>query len=103
MAKSKKLTITYLDGVEVEVLAGPKAQVMAERHFGHSLLEMVSVEEAYYLGWCALQVAGLYDKDYDTFLDVLDDVDIPQGEKDKQRVANIRPIRPGQPSDTLRS
>jgi len=107
MAKSKKLIISYLDDREdEEVLAGPKAQVMAERHFGHSLLDMESVEEAYYLGWCALKVAKRCDVDYDTFLDTLDDVDVPEEEKAKQeaerkKIASIiRPTRPGRPFGT---
>lgn len=104
MAKSKKLIVTYLDGTEIEVAAGPKAQVMAERHFGHSLLEMATAEEAYYLGWCALSVSGEYDKDFDTFLEVLDDVDIPESEMEKIRadqkkvMSIVSPTRPGRPS-----
>jgi hypothetical protein len=98
MAKSKTLIISYLDGREdEEVLAGPKAQVMAERHFGHSLVNMDTVEQAYYLGWCALTVAKRCDVDYDTFLDTLDDVDVPETDKAKL-AAVVRPIKPGQQS-----
>lgn len=92
--KSKKLTVTYLDGREVEVMMGPKAQVMAERHFGKSLMDLSNVEEVYYLGWCCLTVAGLEHLDFDSFLDVVDDVDMAEG------VVADRPTPQAQQSDS---
>lgn len=88
---SKRLRITLTDGRTYDVKFTPKAQVQAERHFGRSLLTSDKIEEAYYMGFISLQVAGLYHGGFEDFLNELEDVDKPDDEKPKQ---------PGEEPDT---
>lgn len=74
-ATQAKLKITYTDGTEVEVLAGPRAQVDLERHFKISVQEANRIEHVYYLAWTALHLSGKEAREFDAFLDVLADVD----------------------------
>ena len=97
MANAKRLTVTYQDGREVLVKASPRAQVMAERHFGRSLTDADKVEEMFYLGWCAMTVAGIEHGDFESFLDRIDDVTWV-GE-DKAAVPTDQAPSPGTSSD----
>lgn len=74
-SKLKRFKVVYLDGREFDVSFPPKAQVAAERHFGRSLMECDRVEEAYYMGWCAMTAAGLCHGSFEEFLEALSDVD----------------------------
>ena len=75
---ASKLKITFTDGREVEVLAGPRAEVACERHFKKSILEIGnsgSIEAVYFLAWAALHFSGKEPKGFDDFLNDLADVD----------------------------
>lgn len=74
-ATSAKLKITYTDGTEVEVLAGPRAQVEMERHFKISVQEANRIEHVYWLAWKALFLAGKEPGEFEGFLDRIADVD----------------------------
>lgn len=75
MAKAMRLLVTYQDGREVGVKVLPRAQVMAERHFGSALVNMEKNEDLFYLGWCAMTVSGLEHGDFDSFLDRIEHVE----------------------------
>lgn len=70
----------YYKGNEtpVRVRVGPKADVLFERHFQMSMSkagEDISAERLYYLTWAALYAAGKEGRDFESFLDVLEDVE----------------------------
>jgi hypothetical protein len=70
-----RLKVTYTDGTEIEVLAGPRAQVDLERHFKMSIQEAKNIEHVYYLAWTALHLSGKEPRAFDEWLDDLVDVD----------------------------
>lgn len=81
---SKRIRVVYTDGRIKEVRIGPKAEVMFERHFKVSMTkasENISAESMYYLAWASLYCAGVEGLDFDSFLDVLEDVDNVGDEK----------------------
>jgi hypothetical protein len=78
VAAVARLKVSYLDGRTVEALAGPRAQVATERHFGKSFQEIGqtgSVEAIYFLAWAALHFAGKESQDFDHFLDSIEGVE----------------------------
>jgi hypothetical protein len=70
-----RLKVKYTDGTEVEILAGPRAQVDLERHYKMSIAEARNVEHVYYLAWTALHLAGKEPRAFEEWLDGLADVD----------------------------
>jgi hypothetical protein len=70
-----KLKVTYLDGRQVEVNAGPAAEVAVERKFAIAFSEISRSEEFYYLAHAALFKAGKEPADFDAWLDLIEDVD----------------------------
>lgn len=77
--RSKKMSVYYADGRVANVTLTPRAQVMTERHFGASLLELKTVEQAYYMAWAALTSQGLETHDFEEFLNLVDDVEVDEG------------------------
>jgi hypothetical protein len=90
-----KLTVTYVDGRKCEILASPRAQVMTERYFG-GITDARRVEAAYYLAWASLNKAGQEPADYETWLDLVEDV-----EEDEAKAPD--PTLPAQSTDTSSS
>lgn len=71
---AKKVKVTYQDGREEIVKVPPRAQVMAEEHFGGFKSENM-IAATFYLGWAGLNVAGKETLDYETWLNRIDDVE----------------------------
>lgn len=95
---SKRIRVSYTDGRTKEVRIGPKAEVMFERHFQVTMGkagDAVSAEHLYYLAWASLHCAGQEALDFDSFLDVLEDVDHVESKTDQ-----VDPTRPEQPRET---
>lgn len=73
-----RFKVTYQDGTEREVRVMPRAQVMFERHFTtsmSSLADQPSAERGYYLAWAALHCASMESRDFEAFLDALEDIE----------------------------
>lgn len=73
-----KFEVTYEDGRKVVASAGPKDFVSFERQYGHSVTKFsddTKVEWIYYLAWAPLHRTRVERADFDTFLDLIDDVD----------------------------
>lgn len=91
------LRVVYLDGRNpVDVRIGPKAEVAFERHFKMSMTKAgqdISAEHLYYLAWTSLHHAGKEPLDFDSFLDVLDDVEAIEPE------TSVDPTPPAHPSE----
>lgn len=87
-----KLKVVYNDGRTVEVLASPRAQVMTERHFG-GFADASKVDASYYLAWSSLNKAGQEPADYESWLDLITDVD-------EIKVDEPRPTPAAQPAAT---
>lgn len=88
------MKVTYMDGREVVVRIGPKTQVLFERHFpAMSMLDYGRgrgrrIEHHYFLAWAALTEAKEETREFDAFLEVLEDAetvrdtpDTPVGDK----------------------
>lgn len=72
----KKLSVSFTDGRDpVLTKLTPRAQVAAERHFSKSIGAMDSGEQIYYLVWASLHYSGREPRDFDAFLDLLDDIE----------------------------
>jgi hypothetical protein len=69
-----KLKVAYADGRKCEIIASPRAQVMTERYFGGVTAER-AVEAAYYLAWASLNKAGQEPADFETWLDLVEEVE----------------------------
>jgi hypothetical protein len=73
---TKKLTVTFTDGRDpVETKITPRAQVTAERHFSCSIAAMDHAEQIYYMVWASLHYSAREPRDFDSFLDVLNDIE----------------------------
>lgn len=73
-----RFKVTFQDGRQLEVRVMPKAQVMFERHFATSVSALAatpSAEKGYYLAWAALHCAGMEGRDFEAFLDALEDIE----------------------------
>lgn len=80
-----KLSVSFADGRDsIETKLTPRAQVAAERHFGKSIGAMDSSEQIYYIVWASLHYSGREPLDYESFLNVLDDIVPVKKEEDKQ-------------------
>lgn len=77
---AKKIKVTYLDGREVEVIASPRAQVMTEQYVGGFTSER-AILASYYLGWASLSKAGRESADFETWLDLINDVEEAEAEE----------------------
>lgn len=91
------MNVGYTDGRKVKVRIGPKAEVAFERHFQISMSQAakdISAEKLYFLAWAALHHAGKEALDFDSFLDVLEDVDMDTSEE-----SSVGPTGPDQPLD----
>lgn len=86
---SKKVKVTYLDGTVKEALASPRAQVMTEQHTSWAENPITAT---FYLGWAALHKAGKESQDFETWLDLIDDVEEIEKKAD--------PTPPAQSPDT---
>lgn len=94
-----KLKVTYADGRAVDVRVSPKAQVEFERHFKIGLPQAgqdMHNEYLFYLGWAALHTSGQESQDFDTFLDLIDEV-TPLGAEP------VDPTPPDRPADSSSS
>lgn len=90
-----KLKVTYNDKREVLVLATPRAQVEAERHFrGQGLGEVNKVEAGYYLAWASLHYAGKEGADFEVWLNDIADVDQVDLDAEDERVTDPTPATP---------
>lgn len=68
------MTVKYLDGRTVDVVATARAQVETERHYsGYSKAN--TVEFSYYLAWFTLHKADKESADFESWLDLIEDVD----------------------------
>jgi hypothetical protein len=75
-----KLKVAYVDGREIEILASPRAQVMTERQFG-GFADTTKVDASYYLAWASLNTSGQESADYETWLNLITEVDEVEGEE----------------------
>lgn len=72
----KKLSVSFTDGRDsIVTKLTPRAQVAAERHFSCSIAAMDHAEQIYYMVWASLHYSAREPRDFDTFLDVLDDIE----------------------------
>jgi hypothetical protein len=69
---ARQLTVIYLDGRVEKILATPRAQVMAEQYTSWSKNPVLAT---YYTGWAALNKAGKESADFETWLDLINDVE----------------------------
>lgn len=71
-----KMKVTYADAREVEVIVTPRAQVETERHFkGTDQAGNQRIQSHYYLAWASLHYTGKEAGDFESFLDVVADVE----------------------------
>lgn len=92
-----KMRVTYSNGQTTEVLASPRAQFMTEEKFA-GINDGNRIRASYYLAWCSLHKAGQEARDFDAFLDAIEDIeDVP----DEQITADdVDPTREEQPVTT---
>jgi hypothetical protein len=95
-----KLKVTYLDGRVVEVRTTPRGQIMTERHL-KGVTEQNKLQAAYFLAWLSLKKAGEEEAEYESWLDLIDDVEeaTPDGEVDE----DLDPTQPGVTPDSSSS
>lgn len=81
---SRWLEVFYVDKrPPVKVRIGPKAEVLFERHFQTTMSKAgqeISAEHLYYLAWAAMHAAGQEAADFESFLDMLEDVEPATGD-----------------------
>ncbi len=85
-----KLKVAYTDGREVEINAGPRAEVALERKFDMSAGDIKRNEHFYYIAWAALHFANQEPAEFDAWLELIDDVvqvDAPAESPDPTRPA----------------
>jgi len=78
-----KFKVMYQDGKIVEVRVTPRAQVEFERHFNltmSSLSTNPSAQHGYWLAWRALHCAGMEGREFDAFLDVIEEIEAIEGD-----------------------
>lgn len=88
-----KCEITYRDGTVKEATTTPKDEVALERKYDTSLASMVEqgaggvmllssmrLEHLYFLAWAALSRTEQEVRDFDSFLDVISDLDFGNDE-----------------------
>lgn len=93
------LKVTYTDGRVLEsVRVTPRAEVAFEDRFNVGMSaagDDMHMKYLYYLAWAALHYSGQEGKDFDAFIDVLDDVEMAK--------ANADPTKPARPPDSSSS
>lgn len=73
---SFKFRVKYADGREVETATKPKDLIGFERHFGIPLADSHgSMEHLIWMAWVSLFNAGKEPRDFDNFLEVIDEVE----------------------------
>lgn len=101
--------VTYRDGSVKEATTAPKDEVALERQYdvsiaqltdsgpsGVMLLSSMRVEHLYYLAWSALSRTSQEHRDFDSFLDVISDLDFgSEDEPAADEVAEPDPTRSG--------
>lgn len=96
---AQKIQITYQDGRTEVVPATPRAQVMTEEYIGGFSFEKKMLG-TFYLGWASLNRAGKETRDFETWLDLIDDVvDAPEEEAPEESEDPTQPA----PSDDASS
>jgi len=90
-----KLKVNYIDGREVIVLATPRAQVETERHFhGQGMNDVNRVEAGYHLAWASLHYSGKEPADFETWLNLVTEVDEAQLEIADEQATDPTPATP---------
>lgn len=91
-----KLKVTYVDGREVPILASPRAQVETSRHFKSEggITDANDVEAGYHLAWASLHYAGREPADFETWLDLVADVDRVELTADDEKATDPTPATP---------
>jgi hypothetical protein len=77
----QKLTVTYVDGRVASAKITPRVEVALEKNFNIGLgtmqnAEGMHAEYLYYMAWAALHYSGQEGKNFEDFLNVLEDVDM---------------------------
>lgn len=71
-----RMKVTYADNREVTIVISPRAQVETERHFkGTDGAANNRIGSHYYLAWAALRAAGKESSEFESFLDMVADVE----------------------------
>jgi hypothetical protein len=97
---ARTVKVVYQDGREETVKVYPRAQVMAEEHFGGVKNEN-AISVTYYFGWAALNISGKETLDYETWLNKIEDVEDVTWIDDAEKAANEPgPTRPDPSGDT---
>ena len=95
-----KMKVTYLDGTEVEINAGPRAEVELERKFNISAAKMDRNEHFYFMAWAALKYSGQDPTEFDEFLEKIEDVDNVDEPEERKGAGPTRPARRRRTSST---
>lgn len=85
-----RMRVVYTDGRVEEVICSPRAQVMTEEYC-KGISAANRLRASYYMAWVALNRAGRYAGDFDTFLDAIDSADEIDDEEVKQADADPTP------------
>lgn len=97
---ARTVKVVYQDSREETVKVYPRAQVMAEEHFG-GLTEKNAISFTFYLGWAALNILGKETLDYETWLNKIEDVEDVTWLDDVEEAANEpHPTQPDPSGDT---
>jgi len=80
-SKAQKVKIYYTDGTDVEVKISPRAQVNTERHIGGDWQTM-AILSVYRMAWEALRGRDKDTADFETWLDLVEDVEQLEEKKD---------------------
>ena len=81
-SKAMRLRVTYLDGRVVETVARPKDIVAFERQYQVSFADFSNLEHVYYMAWSPLHRSGAESHPFDEFLDLIDNVEEIEDEKE---------------------
>lgn len=72
--------VTYSDGTVVQATAGPRDVVDYERQYGISFTDdRTTAEQAYWLAWRPLNRTGKDTRDFEGFLNAIEDVESVDG------------------------
>ena len=78
-----KFKVVYQDGRTLEVRVTPRAQVEFERKFNTTMATFggnPSVEHGYWLAWRSLHCAGMEGKEFDPWLDSIEEIEGIEGD-----------------------
>lgn len=68
-----RFRVKYADGKEVEVATRPKELIGFERTYGISLSDAERWEHTAFMAWLCLHNRGQEPRDFDSFVDVIDE------------------------------